>query len=108
MVFRLWNKFQTKVVMSPEVGQGQHEASTSAQDLSSSARCHWIIMAFYVDPLCLEEKFPGKQSKDVLQRLAFTFGVQSSVSFRLHPAGQNGYYGAEDISCRHHKNGGVP
>ncbi|GFX30088.1 hypothetical protein TNCV_2617991 [Trichonephila clavipes] len=57
--------------------------------------------------LHLKEEFPGKQFTAVLQRLAFTPGVQSGASLLLHSTGNTGYCGAENMSWEPHKKEGV-
>ncbi|GFS86449.1 hypothetical protein TNCV_513251 [Trichonephila clavipes] len=54
--------------------------------------------------LCPEEEFPGKQSSAILQRLAFTLGIQSGMTIWLHPAGKTGYCGVESIRGGRHLN----
>ncbi|GFU39713.1 hypothetical protein TNCV_1949221 [Trichonephila clavipes] len=67
----------------------------------------WACSLFVTLLLCLEEKFPCEQS--AASRLTETglYAWRSIWRDKLYSAGKTGYCGPENISCRHHKNGGV-
>ncbi|GFW88441.1 hypothetical protein TNCV_3552111 [Trichonephila clavipes] len=83
VVSRLWNQFQTSGIVTKKVGQCRHRASASAMDRYSagSARRHGRAMALQLarDLAAAYGRRISRQSIAVLQRLAFTPGVQSDI-----------------------------
>ncbi|GFU27574.1 hypothetical protein TNCV_282941 [Trichonephila clavipes] len=85
MVSQLWNQFQTSGTITRKIAKvaaehrNLHRIATchKAHDDIGGQRLLSLIATFL---FCLEEEFPGKLFTAVLQRLAFTPGVQSGAS----------------------------